>query len=151
MDATALAAHLLESVPANRSFGITVESARDALATVALELKPEHENVIGSLHASGLMALVDATGLAAMISLADSPDQFTGITPLATDAQLSFIAPARGRLRGYCQLDPDDESGLRELLDRATDRTRLTSDVRILDEEGTIVCRGYMVWKLRRR
>ncbi len=151
MDSTALAARLLASVPANRSFGITVESARDARATVALDLKPEHENVIGSLHASGLMALVDATGLAAMISLAHSPDQFTGITPLATDAQLSFIAPARGCLRGYCQLDADDQSGLRELLDRATDRTRLTSDVRILDEEGTIVCRGYMVWKLRRR
>jgi hypothetical protein len=40
---------------------------------------------------------------------------------------------------------------LRELLDRATDRTQLTSDVHILDEEDTIVCRGYMVWKLRRR
>ncbi len=104
-------------MPANRSFGITVENARGARATVALDLKPELENVIGSLHASGLMALVDATGLAAMISLADAPDQFTGITPLATDAQLVFIAPARGRLRGYCQLDPDDQSGLRELLD----------------------------------
>jgi acyl-coenzyme A thioesterase PaaI-like protein len=151
MDATALAARLLESVPANRTFGITVENARDARATVALDLKPNLENVIGSLHASGLMALVDATGLAAMISLAEAPDQFTGITPLATDAQLVFIAPARGRLRGHCELGPEDQVGLRELLDRATDRTQLTSDVHILDEEDTIVCRGYMVWKLRRR
>jgi acyl-coenzyme A thioesterase PaaI-like protein len=150
-DATALAARLLELAPANRTFGITVESARDARATVTLDLTPEFENVIGSLHASGLIALIDATALAAMISLADDPDQFTDITPLATDAQLSFIAPARGRLRGHCQLDPDDRSGLRELLDRNTDRASLTSDVRILDEDGTIVCRGYMVWKLRRR
>jgi acyl-coenzyme A thioesterase PaaI-like protein len=151
MDATTLAASLLESVPANRTFGITVESARDARAVVALDLAPELENVIGSLHASGLMALVDATGLAAMISLAEAPDQFTGIIPLATDAQLVFVAPARGRLRGHCELGPEDQAGLRELLDRGTDRTQLTSDVRILDEEGTAVCRGYMVWKLRRR
>ena len=150
MNATALAARLLESVPANRTFGITVENARDAQATVALDLSPELENVIGSLHASGLMALVDATGLAAMISVADDPDQFTGIAPLATDAQISFIAPARGHLRGHCRLDPDDQPGLRELLTRATDRARLTTDVRIQDEEGTTVCRGYMVWKLRR-
>jgi acyl-coenzyme A thioesterase PaaI-like protein len=151
MDATALAARLLDSVPANRTFGITVENARDARATVALDLKPNLENVIGSLHASGLMALVDATGLAAMISLAEAPDQFTGITPLATDAQLVFIAPARGRLLGHCELGPEDQAGLRELLNRATDRTQLTSDVHILDEEDTIVCRGYMVSKLRRR
>jgi acyl-coenzyme A thioesterase PaaI-like protein len=151
MDATALAASLLESVPANQTFGITVQDARDAHATVTLEVKPELENVIGSLHASGLMALVDATGLAAMISLAQAPDQFTGITPLATDAQLIFVAPARGRLCGYCELGAEDQVGLRELLERKTDRTQLTSDVRILDEENAIVCRGYMVWKLRRR
>jgi hypothetical protein len=52
IDATALAAQVLETGPANLTFGIKVESAQDANATVALELKPELENVIGSLHAS---------------------------------------------------------------------------------------------------
>lgn len=97
------------------------------------------------------MALVDATGLAAMISVADEDAQFDGIIPLATDAQMKFIMPGRGRLVGTCQLDPDDRTILKDLLDGKCDRAQLTSDVEILDEAETLVRRGYMVWKLRRR
>ena len=86
-----------------------------------------------------------------MISLADAPGQFTGITRSPPTPWIKLAVAAEVSSAGAMKLILEDQSGLRELLKRATDRTQLTSDVRILDEEGTTVCRGYMVWKLRRR
>jgi acyl-coenzyme A thioesterase PaaI-like protein len=145
-----LATRLLESAPGSRIFGISVQSAEEGSATVALDVKPAIENAAGSLHVTGLMALVDAAALAAMSSLAGQADEFEAITTLATDAQMSFIGAARGRLQAGCELDPDDQVDLAALLAGTADRARLTSDVRIVDEDGTLVCRGFMVWKLRR-
>jgi acyl-coenzyme A thioesterase PaaI-like protein len=61
---TRLAATLLEPVPANRTFRIEVLKAVDSSAEVALTVAPEFHNVMGSLHSGGLVALIDATGLA---------------------------------------------------------------------------------------
>ena len=68
--AIALATRLLESAPANLMYGISVQSAEEGSATVALDVTPGIQNAAGSLHATGLMALVDAAALAAMSSLA---------------------------------------------------------------------------------
>ena len=59
-------------------------------------------NVVGSLHSSGLIALVDATGLAALISAATDEDQLEGVIPLGSVARIEFLAPAHGLLVGRC-------------------------------------------------
>ncbi|MFF7392969.1 hypothetical protein ACFZAE_31585 [Streptomyces scabiei] len=56
MDRTALARTLLEPIPAHRT------------AEIATRTPPELTNVMGSLHSSGLVALLDATGLGAIIA-----------------------------------------------------------------------------------
>ncbi len=151
IDTTALAARLLEPIPANAAFGIRVESATDGRATVALDEQPALANVIGSLHASGLMALVDAAGLAAMIALAENPGEFERVTPLGRDASLSFIAPATGPLRGRCELARRDRAILRLFLSGSAERGRLTTEVEVVDRTAAVVCRGVMSWSLRRR
>lgn len=150
MDLTALARSLLEPVPAHRSLGIRVRHAGDGRGEVALVTSPEMTNVIGSLHSSGLVALVDATGLAAIIGACDAEHDFTGIVPLGAAASLEFRAPARGRLVATCQLDPEGRDTLRPVLAGEQDRARVSTVADVHDDEHTLVCRGTFDWSVRR-
>lgn len=104
MDATALARSLLEPVPAHRTAGIQVLRAVDCAAEVALDTPYGLTNVIGSLHSSGLIALLDAAGLAAVVAAVEAPGEFDGVVPLGAAATVEFLAPARGRLVASCAL-----------------------------------------------
>jgi uncharacterized protein (TIGR00369 family) len=107
MDVTALARSLLEPIPAHRTLGIQVLRAGDGSAEVMLETPAAMTNVIGSLHSGGLIALVDATGLAAIIGACETETDLDRIVPLGAAASLEFRAPARGRLVATCHLDPN--------------------------------------------
>lgn len=80
--------------------------AADCEAELALSAPPGLRNVIGSLHSSGLIALVDAAGLAAMIAASDSAESFRGVVPLGAGAVMEFLAPGRGRLTASCRPGP---------------------------------------------
>lgn len=151
MDATRLAAELLEPIPANRTFGIRVLRAVDAHARVALQAAPTTTNVIGSLHSSGLVALIDAAGLAAIIAAATSSDALQHVVPLGTRAQIEFLAPARGDLVAQCTMDDAAQAATREFLDARTPTAHVVTDVEILDADHQIVCRGAFTWSLRRQ
>ncbi|MDO8189280.1 DUF4442 domain-containing protein [Conexibacter sp. JD483] len=150
MDATALAARLLEPIPANLTAGIEVVRAADCSAEVVCEAPGRLANVIGSLHASGLVALVDATGLAALIAAVEDERQFDGVIPLGSVARLRFHRPARGRLTATCTLDATARAALQPLLSGEERRATLTTTVAIHDEDDVLVCNGAFDWKLRR-
>ncbi|WP_238007909.1 DUF4442 domain-containing protein [Dactylosporangium sp. AC04546] len=150
MDTTALARSLLEPIPANRTAGVEVLRAADGAAEVAATVPAALTNVIGSLHASGLAALADAAGLAAVIAACTGPSDFTGVVPLGASATLRFLAPARGRLTATCVLDAAARAALAELFASRTDRARLTTTAVITDESGTTVCEGTFDWRVRR-
>lgn len=94
MDATRLARLLLDPVPAHRTFGIEVLVEVDGYAEVGLDVMPPMTNVIGSLHSSGLIALIDAAGLAAIIGACETEADFVGVVPLGAAASFEFKAPA---------------------------------------------------------
>jgi acyl-coenzyme A thioesterase PaaI-like protein len=150
MDVTALARSLIEPVPAHRTAGIEVMRAVDGTSEVALSTPQTMINVIGSLHSSGLMALVDAAGLAAIIAACDTEDEFRGVTPLGAAASLEFRAPARGRLVASCHLDPAARKALRAVLAGDSDRTRITTVADVADSAGVLACRGMFEWSIRR-
>jgi acyl-coenzyme A thioesterase PaaI-like protein len=150
MDCTRLAARLLESVPANQSLGLRVLRADQTGAEVALDQVTPCSNVIGALHSSGLIALIDAAGLAAMVGICRSEAEFEGLTPLATWASVQFLAPARGPLVARCRLEPYEISTLRDLLERRVRSEELETCVDVLDRDQTVVCRGRFTWKVRR-
>ncbi|WP_461059565.1 PaaI family thioesterase [Streptomyces pseudoechinosporeus] len=150
MDMTALARTLLEPIPAHRTAGIEVLRAADGMAEVALETPKELTNVIGSLHSSGLIALIDAVGLAAIIATSERSEEMEDVVPLGTAASLEFLAPARGRLLATCRLSDEARQTLRRLLSGETDRARLSTRVGVTDAEGTPVCRGSFDWSIRR-
>jgi acyl-coenzyme A thioesterase PaaI-like protein len=151
VDATALAARMLEAVPANATLGLRVTHAVDGVGEVGMDTRPELGNVIGSLHSSGLVALVDAACLAAVISTADHPAQLDGVLPLGATAQLTFRAPARGALLGRCRLLADDLEPLRAVYSARVSGVRLTTTADILDPVGVAVCRGSFEWSIKRR
>lgn len=150
MDATALAARLLEPIPANVTCGIEVVRAAEGAAEVALESPAALANVIGSLHASGLVALLDATGLAAIVAAVHDEREFEGVVPLGSAARVEFLRPARGRLIGRCSLSADAHSALRALLAGEHSRARISTRVEIGDRDDLLVCRGSFDWSVRR-
>lgn len=104
----------LFAVPANRSFGLRVSRAVDGYGEVELPDQPSFANGIGSLHARGLVALVDAaTSLAAVTSAADTAEHLDRVVPLGASAVLMFRAPARGALRSVCRMEGQDIVDLR--------------------------------------
>ncbi len=150
MDLTALARSLLEPVPAHRSLGIEVLHAGDGRGEVSLVTPPTMTNVIGSLHSSGLIALVDAAGLAAIIGACDGEHDFAGIVPLGAVASLEFRAPARGRLVASCRLDPNARRVLQTVLAGTDDRCRVTTLADVVDDSNALVCCGTFDWSVRR-
>ncbi|WP_328934802.1 MULTISPECIES: DUF4442 domain-containing protein [unclassified Streptomyces] len=150
MDVTALARTLLEPVPAHRTVGIQVVRAADGEAEITAEVPESLTNVIGSLHSSGLVALLDAAGLGAIIAASETPGDFDGVVPLGTSATLEFLAPARGRLRAVCHLAPEAYAALGPLLSAKTDRVRFSTHAEITDTTGDVVCRGTFNWSVRR-
>ena len=151
MDASELAGDMLALAPANVTLGVRVVSAVDGVGVVDLEVREDFANVIGSLHASGLVALIDAACLAAVISVAWHPAQLGGVTPLGARADLEFLAPARGRLQGRCQLPDDNLDALQHFYaGPAPAALRLTTAADVLDRDGVVVCRGSFDWSIRR-
>jgi len=69
---------------------------------------------------------------------------------LGSTAQFQFLAPAHGRLTGRCTLDPENLRLLRAVLDGRERKVELQTQVDVLDQTGTVVCRSSFIWKLRR-
>jgi acyl-coenzyme A thioesterase PaaI-like protein len=150
MDLTELARRLLEPIPANRSVGIRVLRAKDGRAEVTVDSPPHMANVIGSLHSSGLIALLDAAGLAAFIAAARSEHEFADVVPLGAAAQLRFRAPARGHLIARCHLDEQALTQARALFAGDTGKIGITTTAHVFDATGTEVCVGSFDWRVRR-
>jgi acyl-coenzyme A thioesterase PaaI-like protein len=148
---TRTAAEMLEPIPANALFGIRVRSAGPDGAEVWLTVAEQASNVIGSLHSSGLVALLDAAGLAAVIGAAEHPGQLSGVVPLGSRAEARFRAPGRGMLAAHCALPFGAQQELMPFWERATGRAQVRTPVVIHDQEGTLVCDGAFTWSLRRR
>ena len=107
-------------------------------------------NVVGSLHSSGLIALVDATGLAALISAATDADQLDGVVPLGSVARIEFLAPAHGLLVGRCTVAVDDLAAIETIYKRRRSRASLSTEAEIFDSRERIVCRGTFTWSVSR-
>ncbi|MCZ4095214.1 DUF4442 domain-containing protein [Streptomyces sp. So13.3] len=150
MDVTTLARALLEPIPAHRAAGLEVLRAADGAAEVAMVTLPEMTSVIGSLHSSGLITLVDAAGLAAIIAACEAADDFQHVVPLGATASLDFRAPARGKLLASCRLDAEARRVLRPVLSGKATRARITTVADVTDAAGTLVCRGTFSWSIRR-
>lgn len=150
MDLTRLARDLLEPLPAHRTVGVEVLRAADGEAEISSRTSKQLTNVIGSLHSSGLIALIDAAGLAAIIAGAPNNEAMAGILPLGRAASVEFLAPARGRLLATSNLTDEARQALDPVWSGTSDRARFSTTAQIMDNAGTVVSRGSFDWTVRR-
>ncbi|WP_211359753.1 PaaI family thioesterase [Actinocorallia herbida] len=150
MDTTGYARSLLMAVTVHRTAGLEVLRSADGRGEVAVPGPGPLANVIDSMHSSGLITLIDAAGLAAILSVARTPAETEGVLALGRSASLEFLAPARGRLTAVTELGPVERAAVRSVLSGTGPRTRLTTSADITDAEGKVVCRGSFTWSLRR-
>ncbi len=150
MDKTVLARRLLAPVPAHRAVQLDVLSAVDGRAEVSIGAATGLTSPIGALHSSGLITLVDAAGIAAMIAAVEDDEAFTGVSVLGTRASLEFRRPALGRLTAVCQLDPDAFGALLPFFARTSDKVTVPTAAEVRDDLGVVVCAGEFRWSVRR-
>ena len=107
--------------------GMRLERLEDGESEVALEVGPDHVNLMGVLHGGVISSLADAATGIAMLSALDD-----GWSHLTTSIQLTFLASGglgdrvvargrvvkRGRSFGYAEADVERADGT--LLARAT-------------------------------
>lgn len=148
MDLTGVARSLLGPMPAHRTMGLEVLQAADGVGVVAMRVRPELTDVIGSLHSSGLITLIDAAGLAAIIGAGPSGTSLDGVVPLGSSAAVRFRAPARGRLVATCALDDTARRALAETFAGAA-RVRFSTTAVVAGENGAVVCEGSFDWSVR--
>jgi acyl-coenzyme A thioesterase PaaI-like protein len=149
MDATALARRLLEPVPAHRAIGVHVLRAVDGTAAVTLTASDLPTNHVGAPHAGSLLALLDATCLAAVLAACPSEPDAVRLVPLEVSATLDFRGRAQGRLVGECTMDDAGRAALRCLLAEESDRARVGTLTEISDSTGRVVCSGTLRWNVR--
>ncbi|MBG0564530.1 hypothetical protein [Actinoplanes aureus] len=148
MDLTGLARSLLGPIPAHQMVGLEVLQAADGVGVVAVDVRPQMTNVFGSLHSSGLITMIDAAGLAAIIGAGPSKAALDGVVPLGGAAALRFRAPARGRLVATCSLDETARRALAEIFAGAA-WVRFSTTATVTGRNGAVVCEGSFDWSVR--
>ncbi len=148
MEATALAARLLDGLPANRTLGVRVVSAVDGAGVCELAVTEPVTNVIGSLHSSGVAALVDAAALAAVLAALPSEAVALRTQPLGLRARLQFLRPVRGTATGSCQLSDEAVAALTAMVQGGGPALCTTvTEVRAGGVE--VLARGEFDWTVR--
>ena len=94
MDYEQLRVGLAGAIPLNKHLGLEVVEVADGRGVVRLPDAPHLLNHVGSQHAAALFAAGEAASGAAMVGAL--ADQLAGLTPLASQAQISYKRVARG-------------------------------------------------------
>lgn len=149
MDLGSVAVDLLDRLPANRTLGLRITEVGDGIARAELPVSDPVTNVIGALHSSGVVALADAAGLAAALSV--SPDEATArrLQPLGVEARVTFHRPVRGIAIATCILDAMSRAALANLFSGAEERARLTTLTTIDGDRALGAAEGEFDWVVR--
>lgn len=148
MEATALAARLLDGLPANRTLGVRVVSAVDGAGVCELAVTEPVTNVIGALHSSGVAALVDAAALAAVLAALPSEAVALRAQALGLRARLQFLRPVRGTATGSCRLS-DEAVGALTAMVQGGGPASCTTVTEVRAGGAEVLARGEFDWTVR--
>lgn len=135
----------IEAVPFAKLTGVLAIEAGRGTSLAQLTQRPEISNHVGTLHAAALYALGEAaSGLAMAGALAPV---ILSVRPVASEAQIKYLAPARGTIsaRGAVRGDPDIM--VKEL--SAAGKLRFEVEVQLSDEAGNAVSEIVVEWHAR--
>jgi acyl-coenzyme A thioesterase PaaI-like protein len=114
-----------------------------------LPVREDIRNVIGALHASGVVALADAAALAAVLSVAPDEAAARRLQPLGLQARLTFARPLRGTAVATCHLQPEGRAALSGLHEGRHERARFTTIATIDGDDAPRAAEGEFDWVVR--
>jgi acyl-coenzyme A thioesterase PaaI-like protein len=144
VDASAIAASL-EAIPYTLGMGIIVGDVASGEVEMTLPDATRNQNMVGIVHAGALYSFGETVaGIAAGFEILDKA------FPLARKAEIRYLRPARGAIRGIAQVAPADSE--RVLLELARDgRSELRVAVVLADPDGKTVAEMDVDYAIRPR
>jgi len=123
----------LEQIPYTLEMGITIERAASGEVEMTLPDAPANQNMVGIVHAGALYTFGETVaGIAAGSDLLDKA------FPLARKAEIRYLRPASGAIRGLAKVSAIDSE--RVVAELARDgRSELDVAVILSDAEGKTV------------
>jgi acyl-coenzyme A thioesterase PaaI-like protein len=142
---------LQELVPFNAYLGLEVTWVGASRAEVCLPDRQELQNHVGTQHAAALFAAGEAASGAAVAGLLVSRygPELTGVTPLATRAEIRYLRPAKGPIvaTGEILAEPDEVTGRLQSEGKVEFPVRVT----LADLRGRAVAEMTVWWYVRKR
>ncbi len=144
MDASAIAASL-EQIPYTLGMGIVINHAASGQLEMTLPDANANQNMVGIVHAGALYSFGETVaGIAAGFDILDRA------FPLARRAEIRYLRPARGAIRGRASVAASDSKRVVFELDR-DGRSELRVAVSLLDASGETVAEMDVDYALRPR
>lgn len=137
----------ITDLPFNRLIGISVASKSGAVLSLPNDLR--YTNHLGTVHASALLALAEATSGAYLI------EQFAGLgpdlLPVVRRVEAKFRNPARGAIFSTTSALPPEKR--EEFISTLTERGRALLEIKVdvHDEHGTHALAASFDWFVARR
>jgi acyl-coenzyme A thioesterase PaaI-like protein len=146
MDSEQLKQMLSSVVPFSRHLGLEILDIRPGRASVRLPEEPYLLNHVGTQHAAALYAVAEAASGGAVVGA--FADRVGSVTPLARDAQIKYLKPARGPILTEASIDGEIAS-ISETLDQ-TGGVAFPVRVELKDGGATKVAEMTVGWHLRK-
>ena len=131
-------------IPFNEFIGLAVSAKPGFL--MELSGKPEYSNHLGTVHASAMFALAEATS---GFLLADEFKFLDGIVPVVRKVETRYRKPASGNIYSNAELLKPKEETLTELTDKG--RTILNVAVSLFDSNDNKVMESVFEWFVTKR
>jgi acyl-coenzyme A thioesterase PaaI-like protein len=126
-------AETLEQIPYTLGMGIVIEHKTNGEVEMTLPDSTGNQNMVGIVHAGALYTFGETVaGIAAGFDLLDKA------FPLARKAQIRYLQPARGAIRGSARVAASDSQRVLDELTR-DGRSELCVAVSLSDAKGEIV------------
>lgn len=136
----------ITDLPFNRFIGIARTQADGAV--LALPGDDRYGNHLGTVHASALLALAEATSGEHLIRR--FPDLGFGVVPVVRRVEAKFRKPALGAVHSKSSVPPEQEAEFRTTL-TAKGRALITISVEVFDEHDAHALTATFEWFVARK
>ncbi len=127
-------------IPFNEFVGLTTSD--DSRYLLELDARPEYLNHIGTVHASALFALAEASSGVFLLKTFEAVEV---IVPVVRNVEIKYKKPAHGMIRSTATLIDTGAVDILEKLERKS-RTLLSVKVSLLDSRGVNVMQATFEW-----
>lgn len=145
IDFDAIAKGMAIAVPYISHMGIEVTEMSEGAATAVLPDRPDLHNHVGSQHAGALFGVAETASGAAFVGA--FAVRMGDLTPLARNAEISYVKVARGVVEAKARLGVPAEEALATL--DQDGRIDFSVEVEMTDSAGEVVATATVDWNVR--